>query len=60
MLQVLWFSEKHRRDFADGISASQPLYGEKRGLALLPSRIIEAARAPLLIINVGDQELPSP
>ncbi|ELK15403.1 hypothetical protein PAL_GLEAN10011064 [Pteropus alecto] len=37
------------RGFAEGISASEPLYSEKLGLALPSPRMIKVAQAPLLI-----------
>ena len=53
---MLRLSAKHRQDSADGISASQPLRGEKQGLAFLSSKMIKATRALLPFVSVADQE----
>lgn len=53
---MLRLSAKHRQDSADGISASQPLRGEKQGLAFLSSKMIKATRALLPVVSVADQE----
>lgn len=37
------------RGFADSVSAPEPLYSEKLGLALPSPRVIKVAQAPLLI-----------
>lgn len=54
--QVLELSEKQGQDSADGILASQPLHGEKRGLTLPSSRIMKVACALLLIVTIADQD----